>query len=128
MMANFVASVIGHKQFSRCFNIAVNIHGKILVADWRHHSMYIFTLNGNYIDQVAIQKGTDVQLKEPCSITTDSDGFILMTEFSNHCITIFDEIGNCIRSFGSEGSGNGKFNHPHGIAVAPNGAIHVINS
>ena len=38
-----------------------------------------------------------VQLREPCSVTTDSDGLILIADTYNHCVVIFDdEIDNCI--------------------------------
>ena len=67
-----------------------------------------------------------VQLREPCSVITDSDGLILIADTCNHCVIIFDdEIENCMYCFGSKGSDDGEFNHPHGIAIGPNGKIYV---
>ena len=56
-----------------------------------------------------------VQLREPCSVITDSDGLILIADTCNHCIIICDEIGNCMYCFRSKGSDDGE----HGIAMGP---------
>ena len=66
-----------------------------------------------------------VQLKEPCSVNTDSDELFLIADTCNHCIIICDEIGNCMYCFRSKGSDVGEFNHQHGIAMGPNGNIYV---
>lgn len=52
----------------------------------------------------------------PCCITTDSSGFILIADTRNHCIFIFDRIGNCICRLESYDD----FRSPQGIAIAPN--------
>ena len=75
-----------------------------------------------------MQGGGLVQLREPCSVTTDSDGLILIADTCNHYIIICDEIGNCLYCFGSKGSDDGEFNHPRGIVIGPNGNIYVTDA
>ena len=114
--------VIGQQTLSQRFDVTVNINSEILVADWGHHCMYIFTLDDHYVNSIVLCKGTEsLELKRPCSITTDSDGFILLADTSNHCISIFDKIGNCTYYFKS----NDLFKFPFGIAISPNGKIYV---
>ena len=43
---------------------------------------------------------------------------ICVTENSDHRVSIFDNVGNKIRSFGSRGVGENQFNFPRGIAVS----------
>ena len=118
-------SIIGQKKLSQYFDVTVNINGEILVADWGHHCMYIFTLDGHYVNRIALCKGTDdLELKYPCSITTDSNGFILMADTSNHCISIFDKIGNYLHCFESDY----QFKFPHGIAIGQNNYMYVSDS
>ena len=121
-------AVIGQQQLSRYFDIAVNINSEILAADWGRHCIYIFTLDGFYANKMSIHKGIGgLALQFPCSITTDPNGFILIADTStyNHCVSIFDMIGNCICCFGSKGSNDNQFKSPRGIAIAPNGNIHI---
>ena len=108
--------------------MTININSEILVADWRHHRICIFTLDGHYIRNMTLRKETgSLQLKDPCSITTDSNGFILLvdTNINNHCISIFDKIGNCIYCFGSKGSNDDQFKFPRGIAIGTENNIYV---
>ena len=115
-------TLIGQQQLSRCFDIAVNIHREILVADWGHQCIYVFSIFGLYTNKLILHKENgDRVLKGPCSLTTDSNGFILIADTNNHCIFIFDKIGNCIRCFRS----NDQFKFPRGIAVAYNGNIYI---
>ena len=119
-------TVIGQQQLSQYFEVAVDIYGELVVADWRHQCIYIFTLDGHCTNTFTMKGGGLVQLREPCSVTTGSNGLILIADTYNHCVSIFDdEIGNCMYCFGSKGSDDGKFNHPHGIAVGPNGNIYI---
>ena len=44
-----------------------------------------------------------------------------------HYVTIFSPTGEKLRSFGSKGSGHGRFNGPRGVAVDDNGNILVVD-
>ena len=46
-------NVIGGKyQMSEQFDIAINVNNEILVADWGHHCIYVFTLDGQYTNEI----------------------------------------------------------------------------
>ena len=91
-------SIIGQQQLSQHFNLSVDTYSKLVVADWRHHCIYTFTLDGQCTNTFTTKAAAAaIQLKAPCSVTTDSDGLILIADTCNHCIIIFDdEIGNCM--------------------------------
>ena len=110
-------TVIGQQHLSQYFDIAVDTYSELVVTDWRHQCIYIFTLDGHCTNTFTMGGAGSVQLKEPCSVTTDSDGLIIIADTCNHCVIICDEIGNCMYCFGSKGSDDGESNHPHGIAI-----------
>ena len=121
-------AIIGQQQLSQCFDISVDTYSELVVADWRQHCIYTFTLDGQCTNTFTTRVAGIVQLKTPCSICTDSDGLILIADTCNHTMLIFDEIGNSLFCFGSQGSDDGEFNHPHGISIAPNGSIYVTDT
>ena len=122
------SGIIGEHQLSQYFDITVNTNSEILVADWGHHCIYVFSLDGHCINNITpcVETGR-LELKDPCSITTDSNGYILVADTSthNHRISIFDKIGYCIRCFGSKGSNDGQFKFPRGIATGANDHIYI---
>ena len=66
------------------------------------------------------------QLKHPASLCVDDlCGFILVTDYGNHRVSIFDKDGVFINCFGSHGSGTGQFSSAHGIACSPNGNVYI---
>ena len=67
-------------------------------------------------------------LNKPWGIDVTDDGLMIVCEKSAHCITVLDREGKKINSFGSYGSGRGRFDHPCGIAVTSNGTILVGDS
>ena len=46
----------------------------------------------------------------------------------NHRILIYDTNGTQLHSFGTQGSGEGEFNVPTGIAVDTSGNVYVCDS
>ena len=67
-------------------------------------------------------------LKTPWGIDVTDDGLMIVSEYGGDCITILDREGKKMKSFGSHGSGRGRFYHPSGIAVASNRTILVVDS
>lgn len=49
------------------------------------------------------------------------DGSLYVADTGNHRIQQFDAHGNFVRQWGGQGAGNGQFNEPWGVAVAPDG-------
>ena len=117
--------IIGKGQLGRPYDVTVNTNNQLLVADYDHHCIYTFTLDGNYVSKFATYGHARGQLSSPCSLTTDLYGFILVAEWDNNRVSIFNKDGKFIHCFGSRGSDDGKFNRPCGIALSPNGNIYV---
>ncbi|MCA9667050.1 MAG: NHL repeat-containing protein [Myxococcales bacterium] len=53
---------------------------------------------------------------EPSSVELSSDGTVIVAGHEDR-VQRFDRDGSLIDVFGSSGSGDGQFNHPHGLAV-----------
>jgi len=106
------------------YDVAVSGNNQLLVADHCHKCIVTFTLDGLYVGKFDTQGSNSCQINSPCSLTTDMNGFILVTNF-NHCVSVYNHDGSLIHCFGTHGSANGEFNDPYGIAVSPNGSIYV---
>src|SRR5215203_2578166 len=50
---------------------------------------------------------------------------VFVVDYANIRIQKFDTDGKFIAKWGSKGSGDGKFRHPHGIAIDSSGSVYV---
>ncbi len=55
----------------------------------------------------------------------NADNDIIVSDFHNHQVKVYDSEGNFKFAFGSNGEGNGQFNAPTGVAVDSKGNILV---
>ena len=117
--------IIGKGQFGCPYDVTVNTNNQLLVADYSHHCIYTFTLDGNYVSKFATPESGIGQLHDPCGLTTDLYGFISVANYGNHCVLVFDKDGNFIHCLGSYGVDDGKFRYPFGIAINLDGYIYV---
>ena len=56
-------------------------------------------------------------LKSPYGTAVCDNGDIVVTEWSAHCVTIVNKEGKKVRSFGTEGTKEGQFTYPRGVAI-----------
>ena len=116
---------IGSGQLSSPYDVTVNGNNQLLVADYAHHCIYTFTLDGDYVGKFGT-RGTDRgQLYRPYGVAVDLYGFILVADTYNDRVSIFDQSKNFVHCFGSKGSAIGQFQRPYGIAVSANGNVYI---
>ena len=66
------------------------------------------------------------QFREPFGIAVDMrNGNVVLTDAKAFRVVVLSESGEVLRSFGSQGEGQGQFENPTGVAVAPDGSIYV---
>ncbi len=68
------------------------------------------------------------KLKRPACVGSDHLGRIYVTDEKDCSVSVFDEMGNFIFKFGSEGEDQGQFMGPTGIAVDPQGNVFVADT
>ena len=66
-------------------------------------------------------------VKGPWGVAVNQKGELIVSEGSGHCVSIFSQAGEKLRSFSSLGSGRGQFNSPRGITVDDGGNILVVD-
>ena len=65
------------------------------------------------------------RLKKPSGTAVTESGRIIVAENSFHCITILNQEGEELSSFGTKGTRPGQFTNPRGVAITPDGYILV---
>ncbi len=66
-----------------------------------------------------------IGLNLPYGIAVCDNDDIVVAECSAHCITILNKEGEKLKSFGTEGTKEGQFTYPHGVAISNDGHILV---
>ena len=67
-------------------------------------------------------------VKFPWSVAFNHRGDMIVAEYDRHCVSIFSVDGKKIKSFGTEGSGPGQLNTPHGVTIDSVGNILVCDT
>ncbi|KAI8509646.1 hypothetical protein Bbelb_120740 [Branchiostoma belcheri] len=81
----------------------------------------VFRPDGTLVRTVGQQQG----MKTPGYITVDGEGNILVSDWNNNCVYVYNEDGQFLFQFGGEGSGEGQLKKPCGICTDRTGNIIV---
>ncbi|KAM9769128.1 tripartite motif-containing protein 2 isoform 1-T4 [Menidia menidia] len=109
--------------------VAVDRNGHIIVVDNKACCIFIFQANGKMVTKFGNRGNGDKQfagtLNGPHFAAVNNNNEIIVTDFHNHSVKVFNTEGEFLLKFGSNGEGNGQFNAPTGVAVDINGNIIV---
>ncbi|XP_065916064.1 tripartite motif-containing protein 2-like [Dysidea avara] len=117
--------IFGSGHLSNPYHITVTNNDQLLVANYGHHCISIFTLDGAYVGKFGEQGTGRGKLNSPTGITTDKYGFILVLECGNCRVSVFDKDGVFVHCFGSRGSAQGQFSSNGGLAISNDGKIYI---
>ncbi|XP_078578173.1 E3 ubiquitin-protein ligase TRIM32-like [Branchiostoma floridae x Branchiostoma japonicum] len=92
--------------------------------DNSHSEVFVFMPDGTLVRTVGQEQG----MKQPCFITVDGEGNILVSDYDNHRVCVFNEDGQFLFQFGGEGSGEGQLKEPCGICTDRVGNVIVADS
>ena len=121
-----ICQTFGSGHLFNPYYITVTNNDQLLVANYGHHCISIFTLDGTYVGKFGEQGAGRGQLSSPTGITTDKYGFILVLEVGNSRVSVFDKDGVFVHCFGSKGSAQGQFSFPYGgLAISNDGKIYI---
>ena len=67
-------------------------------------------------------------LSDPWGVVVNKKGEIIIAEYSAYCITVYSQVGEKLKSFGSKGSEQGQFHGPRGVAVDDDNNILVTDA
>ena len=79
----------------------------------------VFDVDGNEVDTFEeIPDTACADLFDIRDAAADSAGNVYVANYRQNAITVFSADGECLRSWGSTGSGDGQFRTPYGVSTA----------
>ena len=98
---------------------------KVKVYDVPLEDTSLFIPFNPYLDNITPVR-TITELNRPWGVAASDDGHVIVTEWGGNCVTILDNRGEKVKSFGGEGgSGNVMLTNPCGVAITPDSFILV---
>ena len=113
----------GDGQFSIPYSIGIDPADHVFVVDRENSRIQEFDTNGTFINKWYGVSATD-KFKRPEDITFSTFG-IFITDTGNNRVLKVDDKFNLIKQWGTKGTGNGQFIHPHAIDVDSKGNVYV---
>ena len=110
--------------------IAVSPQGDVYVTDRANDALDVFSADGAFLrafDPAEVRLLRLVGAWHPMGVAFDKDGNLYVTDVSadKHRVLVFDPSGTLKLTFGSQGTDEGKFWYPNGLAVDDRGRIWV---
>jgi hypothetical protein len=107
-------------EFNGPNGLALDAQGNLLVVEQGNKRVQVLGPEGQFVRVIG-----HGELGTPIFVTVDPHGLILVSDFSKHCVWVFDEEGGLVQRFGELGSASGQLNGPRGVAVDARGNILV---
>ncbi|XP_071958041.1 uncharacterized protein [Antedon mediterranea] len=98
------------------FGITISITGLLYITDMYNHEVFVCDTRG----RVRQRFGKDI-LKKPNGVSLTKNNEILVVDYDDYCLYMFENDGRFKRKFGSRGKDYGQFNHPWFVAITGNG-------
>ena len=111
-------------QFSMPEGLSVSSKGNVLIADYLNNRIQVFNVNGCHLSSIT-HTGAGEKLQRPISVAVGPDDWVYVMEYGCARVSVFDENGKYIKSFGKSGGKDGEFCNPHAIAVSDDGYVYV---
>ena len=67
-------------------------------------------------------------LEQLNGIAVNTEGQLVVTDNSGHCVYVFDKNGDCLRKTGGKGSNTGEFQYPNGISFLNDNEVLIADS
>jgi tripartite motif-containing protein 71 len=99
---------------------------RILVADDADHRVVELTTAGRFVKATSAKTG--VRLRFPYDVAFGADGGVYVADNNLHRVVQLDRHLHRVRTWGSQGHGNGKFVFPRALAIQPNGHVLVADA
>ncbi|KAI6660211.1 Cell surface protein [Oopsacas minuta] len=97
---------------------------RVFVLDDNDPCMFVFN-SDHVLSNRLISRG-DGKQNFPLCFDIDRDYNIIMSDYDNDCVYVFNQEGEQIHKFGKKGQGIGEFINPWGIALDNTGHIIVV--
>eukprot|EP00058_Branchiostoma_floridae_P002464 XP_002587952.1 hypothetical protein BRAFLDRAFT_87340 [Branchiostoma floridae] len=115
-------AVLDHRDHLR--GIAIN--KGILVTEAEQGAVQVFRPDGSLVRTVRHPRAGG--MTRPGDVTVDGEGNILVSDWYNNYVYVYDEFGKFLFQFGGKGSGEGQLKYPLGICTDSSGHILVADS
>ncbi|BAU29593.1 DNA-binding beta-propeller fold protein YncE [Aneurinibacillus soli] len=101
-------------------SVAIDSYGNLYVLDALGITKYDSNLQ--LIDNT---NWSNAPLNQAIDIAIDSQNNLYVTDSGDKCVKKFDSDGNVITTWGSEGTGNGKFKYPNGLGIDSDDNVYI---
>ena len=110
-------------EFNHPHGIAIS-GDTVYVADTYNHRVQSFSTSGNFLFKFDFN-GQD-KFDRPIDVSVSGDNLIYVTDTFNNRIQVLHSSGNFCRSIHGYVPGEAAFKYPWGLAIAPDGNLHVV--
>ena len=126
----FIASVgsygSGRLQFHSPYAIAYNgTNNKVYVCDTNNHRITILNTDLTFHGSFGCKGSDPGKLNSPFSITVDLKGNVLVADYNNNRIQVFDASGHFLSAI-THTTPEQRLQYPIGVSVGPDSSLYVV--